>query len=85
MVQVDFVSDENDWHVFGGLDAANLLPHLFDVEKALHGDDGEDEDESLSVADVEVPHRGELLRPRRVQNLQRRRSPFHLNLFPIKV
>ena len=43
-----------------------------------------DDDEPLSVLDVEVPHAGELLRTRRVQNLQHAGTAVHLNLLKNK-
>lgn len=58
--------------------------HLGYLERLLV-DQTVDQDEALSVLDVQVSHGGELLRPRRVQDLQHGGRRVHLDLLPVEV
>ena len=50
--------------------------------KGLAIRDAEYDDEALAILNVEISHGGKLFGPGRVENLQHRRLPFHLDLLP---
>lgn len=78
MAEIALVADEQYGHLIGALDAYDLVPHrAYIVEGAMRRDRVYD-DEAVSVLDVQVAHRGELLCARRVQNLKYAR--FAVNL-----
>ncbi len=63
----------------------DLVSHGLYILEALLVDQAVDQDEALAVLDVEIPHGRELLRPRRVQDLQHRRRRIHLDLLAVEV
>ena len=67
------------------LDSQDLLPEVLEVVEGGLRRDGVDEDESLPVLHVEVPHGGELLRAGRVEDLEHALLPVHLDLLPVRV
>ncbi len=62
----------------------DLVSHGLYILEALLVDQAVDQDEALAVLDVEIPHGRELLRPRRVQDLQHRRRRIHLDLLAVR-
>ncbi|KAG7235042.1 hypothetical protein INR49_003407 [Caranx melampygus] len=63
----------------------DLIPHGLDVLEALLVHQAVDQDETLPVFDIQVSHGGELLGPRRVQDLQDGRRGVHLDLLPVEI
>lgn len=84
-LQVHFVPDQHHRDLLIPLDSYDLISHGLDVLETLLVDEAVDQDEPLAVPYVEIPHRGELLRARRVQDLQHGRRRVHFDLFPVEV
>lgn len=67
------------------LDSDDLISHGFDILEALLVDQTVDQNEALTVLDVQIPHRRELLGASGVQDLQHRRGRIHLDLLAVEV
>ena len=85
MIEIYFVSDQQDGHFIVALHSHNLFFHCLDVLKGLVIGQAVANDEPLPVLDVEVPHRGKLLCSGRVQDLEDAGRAVDLDLLPVKV
>lgn len=70
---------------FGGLHVAFTVYPYITYLKRLLVDQAVNQDEALSVLNVKIPHGGELLCPRCVQNLQHRWRRVHFDLLSIEI
>jgi len=83
VLEVALVPHQHHGDVIGVFHSQDLFPQVHEVVEGALGSDGVDEDESLAVLHVEVAHGRELLRARRVQDLQHALLSVDFNLFPI--
>lgn len=85
VLQIGLVADEQNGHPLLALDPRDQLLHGLDVLEGLMVGQRVNYDESLAVLYVQVPHRRELFRSRRVQNFEYTGTVVHLDLLPVKV
>ena len=78
MCQVRLVANEDYRHLLGALNPDYLVAHRPDVHERLEAGNAVDDEKSLAVLYVEIPHGGELLCPCRIQDLEHRRLPIDL-------
>ena len=78
-LQIHLVCHQEDGYFVGPLDPDNLVLHGLDILEGLVVGEAVADDEALSIFNVEVPHRGELLSPRRVQDFQDARTVVNLD------
>ena len=85
MVKVDFVANQQDRDFIISLHSNYLFFHCLNILKGLVIGQTVANDKTLTVLDVEVPHRRELLRAGRVQDFQDAGRAVHLDLLAIEV
>ena len=84
-LQINFVSDQQDWDSLCPLHPHYLVPHGFNVLKCLVVCQAVDHNKSLTILDVQIPHACKLLCSCRVQNFQNTRTIVHLNFLQLKI
>ena len=80
VLQVALVADQHHRDVVRVLDAENLLAQVHEVVERALSRDRVDENETLPVLHVQIPHGRELLRARRVEDFQHTLVRVHFHL-----